>query len=147
MPRHSNYVPSGVIPAVLLPFQEDLTIDEASWRRHVREVGATPGISALTINAHSTEVASCTIDEQRPEGWVPEQKIRVEEALRAYTSGAARAGFQDKQLGVIAPGMLADLVLIDRDLTRVAPETIRDAKVMLTMVGGRVIYDLNGLTH
>jgi 4-hydroxy-tetrahydrodipicolinate synthase len=65
VPRHSNYVPSGVIPAVLLPFQEDLTIDEASWRRHVREVGATPGISALTINAHSTEVASCTIDEQR----------------------------------------------------------------------------------
>jgi predicted amidohydrolase YtcJ len=88
-----------------------------------------------------------TIDEQRPEGWVPEQKIRVEEALRAYTSGAARAGFQDKQLGVIAPGMLADLVLIDRDLTRVAPETIRDAKVMLTMVGGRVIYDPNGLAH
>jgi predicted amidohydrolase YtcJ len=88
-----------------------------------------------------------TIDEQRPGGWVPEQKIRVEEALRAYTSGAARAGFQETRLGTIAPGMLADLVLLDRDLTRIAPETIRDAKVMLTMVGGRVVYDRDGLTR
>jgi predicted amidohydrolase YtcJ len=86
-----------------------------------------------------------TLDEQRPTGWVPEQKIRVEEALRAYTSGAARAGFQDT--GTIAPGMLADLVLLDRDITRVPPETIRDAKVMLTMVGGRAVYDRDGLTH
>jgi predicted amidohydrolase YtcJ len=88
-----------------------------------------------------------TIDEQRPGGWVPEQKIRVDEALCAYTSGAARAGFQETQLGAIVPGMLADLVLIDRDLTRIAPEAIRDAQVLLTMVGGRVVYDRNGLTH
>jgi predicted amidohydrolase YtcJ len=88
-----------------------------------------------------------TLDERRPTGWVPEQKIRVDEALRAYTSGAARAGFQEARLGTIAPGMLADLVLLDRDLTRVRPETIRDAKVMVTMVGGRVVYDRAGLTH
>jgi predicted amidohydrolase YtcJ len=88
-----------------------------------------------------------TLDERRPAGWVPEQKIRVDEALRAYTSGAARAGFQETRLGTIAPGMLADLVLVDRDLTRVPAETIRDAKVMLTMVGGRVVYDRDGVTH
>ncbi len=65
MPRHGSYVPHGVIPAVLLPFENDLSIDEASFRKHLRDVAATEGISAITINAHSTEVASCTFDEQR----------------------------------------------------------------------------------
>ena len=55
MPRHKSYVPHGVIPAVLLPFDADLAID----------VAATPGVTGITINAHSTEVASCTFDEQR----------------------------------------------------------------------------------
>lgn len=65
MPRHKSYVPHGVIPAVLLPFDADLAIDEASFRKHLRDVAATDGISAITINAHSTEVASCTFEEQR----------------------------------------------------------------------------------
>ena len=65
MPHHTAYVPHGVIPAVLLPFDNDLSIDEASFRKHLRDVTATPGISAITINAHSTEVASCSFDEQR----------------------------------------------------------------------------------
>ena len=65
MPRHKTYVPHGVIPAVLLPFNDDLSIDEASFRKHLRDVAATDGISAITINAHSTEVASCTFDEQK----------------------------------------------------------------------------------
>ena len=65
MPRHATYVPHGVIPAVLLPFDDDLAIDEAGFRKHLRDVASTEGISALTINAHSTEVASCTFDEQK----------------------------------------------------------------------------------
>src|ERR1700741_3252342 len=65
MPRHGSYVPHGVIPAVLLPFHDDLSIDEKSFRAHLRDVGSTQGISAITLNAHSTEVASCTFDEQR----------------------------------------------------------------------------------
>ena len=65
MSRHHHFVPQGVIPAVLLPFHEDLTIDESSFRAHLRDVGAVQGLSAITINAHSTEVASCTEDEQR----------------------------------------------------------------------------------
>ena len=65
MPRHKTYVPHGVIPAVLLPFNDDLSIDEAGFRKHLRDVCATDGISAITINAHSTEVASCTFDEQK----------------------------------------------------------------------------------
>jgi 4-hydroxy-tetrahydrodipicolinate synthase len=65
MPRHKTYVPHGVIPAVLLPFDADLAIDEAGFRKHLRDVAATDGITGLTINAHSTEVASCTFEEQR----------------------------------------------------------------------------------
>jgi 4-hydroxy-tetrahydrodipicolinate synthase len=65
MPRHPSFVPHGVIPAVLLPFHDDLSIDEANFRAHLRDVTATQGITAITINAHSTEVASCSFDEQR----------------------------------------------------------------------------------
>jgi len=65
MGRHPDFVPQGVIPAVLLPFHEDLSIDEASFRVHLRDVAAVRGLSAITINAHSTEVASCTSNEQR----------------------------------------------------------------------------------
>src|SRR5262252_10705209 len=65
MPRHKSYLPHGVIPAVLLPFEPDLGIDEPAFRKHLRDVAATPGISAITINAHSTEVGSCTFEEQR----------------------------------------------------------------------------------
>jgi 4-hydroxy-tetrahydrodipicolinate synthase len=61
----SEYVPSGVIPAVLLPFHDDLSIDEPSYRAHLRDVAAVPGVSAITVNAHASEVASCTYDEQR----------------------------------------------------------------------------------
>jgi 4-hydroxy-tetrahydrodipicolinate synthase len=63
--RHSAYIPAGVIPAVLLPFDDDLAIDEKSFRAHLRDIAATGGLSAITVNAHSTEVASCTSDEQR----------------------------------------------------------------------------------
>jgi 4-hydroxy-tetrahydrodipicolinate synthase len=65
MPRHSNYIPHGVIPAVLLPFDNDLAIDEQSFRKHLSDVASVEGLSAITINAHSTEVGSCSFDEQR----------------------------------------------------------------------------------
>ena len=65
MPRHPHYFPHGVIPAVLLPFENDLSIDEPNFRKHLRDVASVEGLSALTINAHSTEVASCTFEEQR----------------------------------------------------------------------------------
>jgi 4-hydroxy-tetrahydrodipicolinate synthase len=65
VPRHPQYVPQGVIPAVILPFADDLTIDEGSFREHLADVAATAGVSAITVNAHSTEVASCTFEEQR----------------------------------------------------------------------------------
>src|SRR5258707_7853419 len=65
MARDTKWIPQGVIPAVLLPFHEDLSIDQPSFRAHLSDVAAVQGLSALTINAHSTEVASCTFDEQK----------------------------------------------------------------------------------
>ena len=65
MSRHRDFVPQGVIPAVLLPFHDDLSIDVRSFRAHLRDVASVQGLSAITVNAHSTEVASCTADEQR----------------------------------------------------------------------------------
>ena len=65
MPLHTTYLPHGVIPAVLLPFQDDLSIDETSFRAHLRDVASVEGLSAITVNAHSTEVGSCSFDEQK----------------------------------------------------------------------------------
>jgi 4-hydroxy-tetrahydrodipicolinate synthase len=65
MPRHKDFIPHGVIPAVILPFHDDFSIDEASFRKHLRDVTAAEGLSAVTINAHSTEVPSCSFDEQK----------------------------------------------------------------------------------
>ncbi len=65
MPRFKTYVPEGVIPACLLPFDDDLNIDEAAYRKHLRDVAAVDGLSAITTNAHASEVASCTFEEQR----------------------------------------------------------------------------------
>ncbi len=65
MPRFANYVPHGVIPAILLPFKSDLSIDAAAFKRHAQDVAGVEGVSAITLNAHSTEVSSCTFEEQR----------------------------------------------------------------------------------
>jgi predicted amidohydrolase YtcJ len=82
-----------------------------------------------------------TLDGKHPDGWVPAQKISVEEALRAYTSEAAYAAFQEKSLGSLEPGKLADLVVIDRDLTQVKSEELDKAHIKLTMVGGQIVYE------
>ncbi len=95
---------------------------------------------AIPLAGIYAAVTRRTLDDANPDGWVPEQKITVEEALKAYTAEGAFASFEESEKGMLKPGMLADLVLIDRDLTAVAPETIRDAKVLLTIVGGRVVY-------
>ncbi|MEE2994298.1 MAG: amidohydrolase family protein [Gemmatimonadota bacterium] len=82
-----------------------------------------------------------TLDDKNPEGWVPEQRISVEEALQGYTVNAADASFEEDIKGSLEPGKLADLIIIDRDLTAIPPEQIREAKVILTVVGGKVVYE------
>jgi predicted amidohydrolase YtcJ len=81
-----------------------------------------------------------TLDGKHPQGWVPREKITVEEALTAYTGGNAYGVFAESRRGLLAPGYLADLVLIDRDLTRIPPEEIEQAGVRTTIVGGRIVF-------
>jgi predicted amidohydrolase YtcJ len=86
-----------------------------------------------------------TLDDAHPDGWIPEQKITVEEALQAYTRGAAYAMFADTELGTLSVGKLGDFVLIDQDLFKIPPAEIRDAKILMTVVGGNVVYERTGV--
>jgi predicted amidohydrolase YtcJ len=81
-----------------------------------------------------------TLDGANPNGWYPEQKITVEDALHGYTSGAAYASYDERDKGTLERGKLADFAMIDRDITRIAPEEIAQARVMMTVVGGRIIH-------
>ncbi len=82
-----------------------------------------------------------TLDGKHPNGWVPEQKITLEEAIRAFTMGSAYAEFQDQIKGSLTPGKLADLVLLDCDIFKIDPAQIDKVKVMLTVVDGKVAYE------
>jgi predicted amidohydrolase YtcJ len=81
-----------------------------------------------------------TLDGRNPEGWVPEEKITLEEALRAYTSANAYAVFAESGRGVLKPGYRADLVVFDRDLGKVAPGRLHEAVVKATVAGGKVVF-------
>ena len=85
-------------------------------------------------------VTRATLDGKNAGGWVPEQKITVAEAVEAYTLGSAYAEFQENEKGSITPGKLADVVLLDSDILSMNPAAIRDAKVHMTIVGGKVVF-------
>jgi predicted amidohydrolase YtcJ len=72
--------------------------------------------------------------------YFPEQKITIQQALAAYTTGAAYAQFAEKEKGTLAPGMLADFVVLDRDLTRIPPAEILKTQVLRSVVGGKTVY-------
>lgn len=97
-----------------------------------------PPIPVLGIDA---AVTRRTLDGMNEGGWIPEQKVSVERSLRAYTMDAARAGFFETRIGSIERGKLADFVVFDRDLTRVPSTEIVDARVMMTVIGGRVVFE------
>jgi predicted amidohydrolase YtcJ len=82
-----------------------------------------------------------TLDGKHPQGWLPEQKITVDEAVRAYTVGSAYAEFADAVKGAITPGKLADLVMIDQDIYKIDPATIDKARAVLTVMDGKVVYE------
>jgi len=92
----------------------------------------------LTIYA---AVTRATLDGKNPNGWFPEQKLSVAEAVEAYTMGSAYAEFQENEKGSITPGKLADMVLLSEDIFTISPVQIRDVKVLKTFVGGRVVWD------
>jgi predicted amidohydrolase YtcJ len=80
-----------------------------------------------------------TLDGKHPDGWVPEQKITVEEAVRAYTMGSAYASFDEKIKGSIEPGKLADFVVLSDDIFSIDPVKIPDRKVWMTIFDGRIV--------
>lgn len=81
-----------------------------------------------------------TLDGAWPDGWVAQEKITVQEALIAYTINAAYATFDEERKGTLEPGKLADLIILGNDILTIPPESIKDTKVMMTVVGGKVVY-------
>ena len=166
--EHAQHIAPADIPrfaalGVVASMQPYHAIDDGRWAekvigterakttyafRSLRDAGATLAFGSDWFVAPPTPlegiyaaVTRRTLDDRNPNGWVPEQKISVEDALRAYTHGGAYASFDETEKGILSVGALADFAIIDRDLTRIAPEQIRDAHVALTAVGGRVVYE------
>jgi predicted amidohydrolase YtcJ len=154
-----RFAPLGVIASV----QPYHVIDDGRWAetrigpqrattaypfrsfadRHVRLAIGTdwpvaPLDPMLGLYAAATRA---TLDGRNPDGWVPEQKISVAEAIDGYTRTAAWAEFQERDKGTLAPGKLADLVVLGEDPFAIPPERLREVKVDLTLVGGRVVFD------
>jgi predicted amidohydrolase YtcJ len=158
-PDIARFAPLGVI-ASMQPYH---AIDDGRWAEKVIGPERAKGTYAFRslLDAKATvafgsdwfvapptpiegiyaAVTRRTLDDRNPGGWIPEQKITVEEALRAYTAAGAYSAFEENDKGMLAAGRLADFVLIDRDLTKLAPEQLRDAKVALTVVGGTIIFE------
>jgi len=159
---HPDDVPRFSIQNVIASAQPYHAIDDGRWAedvigteraqttyafRSLIESGARVAFGsdwyvapASPLDGIYAAVTRRTLDDKNPDGWVPQQKITVEQALRAYTYEGAYASFEEDRKGVLKPGLLADMVLIDRDLMDIAPETIRDAQVLKTIVGGRVVF-------
>jgi len=85
-------------------------------------------------------VTRATLDGKNPGGWFPEQKLKLGEAIQAYTMGSAFAEFGEKEKGSLTPGKLADIVVLDSDLFAIAPEKIKDVTVRYTIVGGKIVH-------
>jgi predicted amidohydrolase YtcJ len=99
---------------------------------NVAPLAPLPGIAAA--------VTRRTLDGKHPNGWVPEQKLSVPEAVCAYTLGSAYAEFADHVKGTLVPGKLADLVVLDKDIFELPPTEIESARVQLTIMDGRIVY-------
>ena len=82
-----------------------------------------------------------TSDGKNPGGWIPEEKISVADAVRGYTTGGAYAEFAEKDKGTLESGKLADLVVLDKDLFTIPADRLREARVVMTVVGGKVVYE------
>lgn len=82
-----------------------------------------------------------SLDGRHPEGWFPEQRLTLEEALRAYTQAGAYAEFQEDNKGTIAVGKLADMIVLSADLFSIPADQIKEQTVALTIVGGKVVYE------
>jgi hypothetical protein len=166
--EHAQHIAPADLPrfaaqGVIASMQPYHAIDDGRWAdkvigperakttyafRSLRDTGARLAFGSDWFVAPPTPlegiyaaVTRRTLDDAHPGGWVPEQRIGVEDALRAYTLGGAYASFEEQDKGTLEVGKLADFALLERDLTQVAPEQLRDVKVMLTVVGGQVVFE------
>jgi predicted amidohydrolase YtcJ len=155
----SRFGKSGVIPS-MQPYH---LIDDGRWAekligperiktayafKTLLETGASLAFGSDWYVAPPTPlegiyaaVTRRTLDDKNPEGWVPEQKITVDQALAAYTKNGAYASFEEKIKGTLEQGKLADFTVISDDLTEIDPVTIRDAQILQTWVGGKKVFD------
>tara|TARA_R110002049_G_scaffold211159_2_gene382187 strand:+ start:7237 stop:8916 length:1680 start_codon:yes stop_codon:yes gene_type:complete len=101
-----------------------------------------PVAPAAPLKTIYAAVTRRTLDDKNPDGWVPEQKITVEQALTAHTKYAAYASFDENIKGTLEPGKLADFIILSEDLFSIKPASIKDVKVLQTYVGGKKVYDI-----
>ncbi|HEX9917661.1 MAG TPA: amidohydrolase family protein, partial [Pyrinomonadaceae bacterium] len=156
-------IPRFARGGVIASMQPYHAIDDGRWAEkrigHERARTTYPFRSLLDAGAHLAfgtdwyvaplnpmlgiyaAVTRRTLDGKNPEGWIPEQKITVEESVRAYTAGSAYAEFAEQSKGTLAPGKLADLVILSQDIFRINPVEIERTKVRLTIMDGRVVYE------
>lgn len=166
--EHAQHIAPADIPRfaalrVIPSMQPYHAIDDGRWAekylgperckttyafRSLLDAGAKPALGSDWFVAPPTPlegiyaaVTRRTLDDKNPDGWVPEQKITVQEAIMGYTLDAAYAEFAEKEKGSLEKGKLADFVLLGKDITKIAPEKIRDVKVIMTVVGGKVVYE------
>ena len=160
---HPEDVPRFVLQDVIASMQPYHAIDDGRWAervigekrakttyafRSLVDSGAhvafgsdwyvAPASPILGIHAAVTRQ---TLDGAHPDGWVPEQKVTVEEALRAYTAEGAYASFDENNRGTLKADMLADFVVLDRDLTSIDVDEIAETRVLRTVVGGRTVFE------
>ncbi len=165
--EHAQHLSSAAIPEfaalnIIPSMQPYHAIDDGRWaykRLEKERLGRTYAFNSLlkakarlTFGSDWTvaplnpllgiyaAVTRQTLDGKNPEGWFPEQKISVEEALRCYTVNNAYAGFQEDRLGMLKVGYLADFVALDKNLFSIPPEEIKDVKVNMTVVDGKVAF-------
>jgi len=122
-----------------------------AWRS-LRDAGARlafgsdwPVVPYDPFIALNNAVNRQTTDGQPDDGWLPGERLSVEDALEAYTAGSAFAAHADHRRGRVAPGMGADIVVLDRDLLAAGPSAIIGTSVRLTVIGGRIVHRLEDL--
>ena len=89
---------------------------------------------------------SCTRSQFPPaEGWFPEERITIQQAIKAYTYNSAYASFEENIKGSIEVGKLADLTVLSENLLTLDPDRLKDVEVLLTMVGGKIVHEKEAL--
>ncbi|MCF8267870.1 MAG: amidohydrolase family protein, partial [Ignavibacteriales bacterium] len=99
-----------------------------------------PVVNLNPLETVYTAITRHTSDGMNPDGLFPEEKLTIEESLRAYTAAAAYASFDEKIKGSLEKGKLADFIILDHDLLKAEPDQIKSTKILMTVVGGKIKF-------